>query len=124
MAWTITDLNDFEIELSDGFATTIIWKQNIRFGTIVGDILPIFWHNAAQIPSFKSREIDWNDVTSPVVTSAADLQTAIEDMIRSGWAAAGGITDGDYGDVTVSGTGTAIRSKVRANRVFNNINFK
>ena len=123
MAYVITDLSDFEIEISDGFRDIVIWKQNIRFGTIVGNDLTLYWHNKAQTDTQYQLTIDWNDVTSPVVASAAALQSAIEAMIISGWGG-GGLSDGNYGDVVVSGGGTQITAKPIANRLFNFMNLK
>jgi hypothetical protein len=104
MAYVITDINDFEITIDDGFRLITVWKQNIRFGAIVGDVLTLYWHNKAQTDTEYELAIDWNDVTAPVVGSAAALQTAIEGMITSGWGG-GGVSDGDKGDITVSGSG-------------------
>lgn len=125
MAYVITDLNDFEIQISDGFRDIVIWKQNIRFGSIVGNDLTLYWHNKAQTDTQYQLTIDWNDVTAPVVVSAAALQTAIEAMITSGWGGGGGtsgLADGDYGDVVVSGGGTVITAKTRVSRLFNYLN--
>lgn len=90
MAYVINDLNDFEMEYDDGFRSIIIWKQNVRFGSIVGDILTLYWHNKAQTDTRYQIELDWNDCTNPVVASAAALQTAIENIIKSGWGGGGG----------------------------------
>ena len=84
MAYVITDLNDFEIQISDGFRDIVIWKQNIRFGAIVGDVLTLYWHNKAQTDTRYQLNLDYNNVTSPAVASAAALQVAIEAMILSG----------------------------------------
>lgn len=107
MAYTITDINDFEITLDTGVTVVTIWKQNIRFGTIDGDILPLFWHNRAQADKFFNENIDWNDVVAPVVISAADLQSQIEAMITSGWGGGSGVasvTDDSNGVVSVDNT--------------------
>lgn len=118
MAYIITDINDFEITIDDGFRLITIWKQNIRFGDITGDVLRLYWHNKAQIDSMYYLDIDYNDVTTPVVASAAALQTAIENMITSGWV--GPISpDGDYGDIVVSSSGAQMTAKPRANRMYN-----
>lgn len=97
MAYVITDLNDFEITIDDGFRLITIWKQNIRFGDIVGDVITLYWHNKAQTDTEYELAIDYNDVTTPVVASAAALQTAIEGMITSGWG--GGVTLTTKGDL-------------------------
>lgn len=121
MAYIITDLNDFEITIDDGFRLITIWKQNIRFGDITGDVLRLYWHNKAQIDSNYYLDLDWNDVTTPVVASAAALQTAIENMITSGWV--GPISpDGDYGDITVSNSGADMTLNIKANRIYNHYN--
>lgn len=86
MAYVITDINDFEFTIDDGFRLITVWKQNVRFGDIVGDVLTLYWHNKAQTDTQYELDIDYNDVTTPVVASAADLQTALEGMISSGWA--------------------------------------
>ena len=39
-------------------------------------------------------DLNWNDITAPVVASAAALQSAIEAMIISGWGGGGGGTSG------------------------------
>ena len=98
MAYVITDLNDFEIEVSDGFRDIVIWKQNIRFGAIVGDVLTIYWHNKAQTDTQYQLDLDWNDITTPVVASAAALQAALEAMIVSGWGGGGGGGSTGYQD--------------------------
>lgn len=120
----ITDISDFEITVDDGFRIHTIWKQNIRFGGITGDVLELNWHNKAQTDVQYTEFIDWNDVTSPVVVSAADLQTKIKDMIKSGWGGSGGLSDGDYGDIEVSGGGTVMEDKSTSNEIFLSINFR
>jgi hypothetical protein len=103
MAYVITDLNDFEIEYDDGFRVIVIWKQNIRFGGIDGDILTVYYHNKAQIDTRYRLELDWNDCTTPVVASAAALQVAIEDMIKSGWGGGGGGSAGIQDNLMLMG---------------------
>lgn len=110
--YTITDLNDFEIQISDGFKDVVIWKQNIRFGGIDGDILTLYWHNRAQTETRYELELDYNLVTVPAVASAAALQSAIEAMIISGWGGTGGIALA-AGGVTAS-TGTVVFSNANS----------
>lgn len=122
MAEVITDINDFEIEIDNGFRTLTIWKQNLRFGDISGNILTIYWHNRAQIDIQYTLDLDYT-TTTPAEASAAALQTAIEGMIRSGW---GGLItpDGTYGDIIVSGSGAQMTVRPRAQRMFNYSNYQ
>ena len=83
--YSITDTSDLEITYTDAYKSIVIWKQNIRFGGISGDELTLNWHNKAQIDTKYTLVLDYNDCTSPSVASAAELQTAIENMITSGW---------------------------------------
>lgn len=104
MAITITDTNNFEITIDRGDGVEyVIWKQNIRFGTIDGDVLPLFWHDKARAGRFNNIDLNYTDVSNPVVASAAALQTAIENMIKSGWASPGGSGVGIWAhDISVS----------------------
>lgn len=86
MAITITDTNSFEITIDRGDGVEyVIWKQNIRFGTINGNILPLFWHDKARADRFNNIDLDYTDVSSPVAAHAEDLKGKIQNMIRSGW---------------------------------------
>lgn len=123
MAVTITDTNDFEITLNTGDTTVIIWKQNIRFGVISGNILPFYWHDKAMEGRYNHFDLDYTDVSSPVAAHAEDLKGKIQNMIRSGW---GGLItpDGTYGDIIVTDTGATMTVRPRANRLFNYLNLK
>jgi hypothetical protein len=82
MAWTITDSGRYII-FDDGILQHVAKKVYIE--TVVsGDIVSIYWHvqELARI-SRRLLEIDWNDVTTPVVVSAADLETKILAMVTT-----------------------------------------
>jgi len=76
MAWTITDSGRYII-FDDGILQHVAKKVYIE-PVVSGDIVSIYWHvqELARI-SRRLLEIDWNDVTTPVVVSAADLETKI-----------------------------------------------
>lgn len=118
MAEVITDINDFEIEIDNGFRTITIWKQNLRFGAISGNFLTIYWHNRAQIDIQYSLDLDYT-TTTPAEASAAALQIAIEAMITSGWGGGPITPDGTYGDIIVSSSGAQMTVRPRANRMYN-----
>lgn len=76
--YAFSNYSDTHIELLiNGTISKLIKKANIDF-SISGDELTIFHHRIERNKSEYRLTVDYNDVTSPVVASAAALQAAIE----------------------------------------------
>ncbi len=119
MAFTITDNGQYIDITETGVTTKSIKKQYITM-FVDEPYLYIRYHEKELRENRGTYKLDFNDVTSPAEASATDLMNTILGWFTSG----GGLSDGDYGDVTVSGGGTVITENIKANRVFNFWNFR
>jgi len=81
--YAFVDLDDTFIEMTiNGSIVRNIKKKYITFGTpLVEPVLDIYFHNYERIKGGNLLSIDFNDVTAPVVVSAAALQAALQVMI-------------------------------------------
>jgi len=99
MAYSITDFSATQILVDNsGVLLYYIDKSNLRV-SYVEPICTLNWHLYELGYTTKKLDIDFNDVTTPVVASAAALTAAIQAMIDGA---------GGSGTVTSVGTGTGL----------------
>lgn len=115
MAITITNTDAIYITYDNGFDQPIPIKKAYIEMTVAEPILTLRWHKDELERGRRIVDIDFNDVTSPVVTSATDLRNQINAMITSGFGGAAYNTIEDEGvalpqrsTINFIGTGVAV----------------
>lgn len=79
-SYAITDNGEY-IDITDAGAITRSLKKKYITMSVDEPYLYLNVHEKELRPQIYQWKIDFNDVTSPVVASAADLETAIQLMI-------------------------------------------
>jgi len=102
MSWDVNNVDDFYINVSDGFRSVDIKKTTVEFGAVSSPYVPMYWDKRPLGNTKGSLTLDYtvDTVAGSLTASATELQSAIETLLLSN----GGVTVRTVRAVTVPGT--------------------
>jgi len=83
MSWTVSNVDDFYINITDGFRSIDIRKSTVAFGSVSEPYLPMYWDKRPLGNTNGSVTFDYTTTTVGGATpsSASNLQTLIQELL-------------------------------------------